>query len=90
MMNQSIQSHLDSWSPATYRIEVEGFLEESWSDRFAGMRIRCRKREDDSVITRLTGRLRDQAELSGVLNGLTALHLSILTVERIGEDDKGS
>jgi hypothetical protein len=34
-------------------------------------------------VTTLIGRLRDQAELSGVLNSLYDLHLSILKVEMV-------
>jgi hypothetical protein len=37
-------------------------------------------------VTTLVGRLRDQAELSGVLNSLYDLHLSILKVERVNDD----
>ena len=67
--------------PEYYRIEVEGYLAKSRSDRLAGMRITTRKRADQKPVTTLTGRLRDQAELSGVLNSLYNLHLSILKVE---------
>jgi hypothetical protein len=45
------------------------------------MRITTRKRADQKTVTTLTGRLSDQAELSGVLNSLYNLHLSILKVE---------
>ena len=61
--------------------EVEGHLNESWSDRLAGMDITARQRLDETTVTTLIGRLRDQAELSGVLNSLYDLHLSILKVE---------
>ncbi len=81
------KKHLLPWSPATYRIEVEGFLEESWSARFAGMRIRSRKRADQSTVTSLTGRLMDQCELTGMLVGLADLHLPILNVENIDEQN---
>jgi len=77
--------HLQPWQPATYRIEVEGLLEESWSERFAGMRITSRKRPDQSVVTCLAGRVMDQSELAGVLNGLAEMHLPILSVEHIAE-----
>ena len=69
------------WTPATYRIEVEGHLNESRSDCLAGMRITVRKRLDQTTMTTLVGRLKDQAELSGVLNSLYDLRLSILKVE---------
>ena len=79
--------HLKLWTPATYRIEVEGVLDETWADSLAGMRISSRKRADQSTVTTLTGRLKDQAELSGVLNGLYELHLPILSVEILSEDN---
>jgi hypothetical protein len=79
--DNSNEKHIKLWTPATYRIEVDGSLSESWSVRFAGMRITVRKRSDQTTVTILKGRVRDQAELSGVLNSLYALHLSILKVE---------
>jgi len=81
MANSSNDKHIKLWTPAIYRIEVEGHLDESRSDRLAGMRITARNRADQSYVTTLIGRLRDQAELSGVLNSLYDLHLSILKVE---------
>ena len=81
MTNNSNEKDIKIWTPATYRIEVQGHLDESWSDRLVGMRITARKRLDQTTVTTLTGRLRDQAELSGVLNRLYDLHLSILKVE---------
>ena len=80
--------HLKLWTPATYRIEVEGALDESWSDRLGGLRIRSRQRADESTVTTLSGRMRDQAELSGVLNSLYELHLPILKVEVLTGSEK--
>jgi hypothetical protein len=77
----SNEKRVKLWTPVTYRVEVDGHLDESWSDRLAGMRITTRKRSDQTTVTTLIGRLRDQAELSGVLNSLYGLHLSILKVE---------
>ena len=56
-------------------------MEESWTDRLAGMHITTHNRPDRTSLTTLTGQLSDQAELSGVLNSLYNLHLSILKVE---------
>ena len=81
MTDKSNEKRIWLWTPATYRIEVEGHLTESWSDRLAGMRITSRTRLDQTTVTTLVGRLRDQAELSGVLNSLYDLHLSIQKVE---------
>ena len=86
MAQNSNDKHLRLWTPATYRVEVDGHLDESWSDRLAGMRITTRKRSDQTTVTTLVGRLRDQAELSGVLNSLYGLHLSILKVVVVDEE----
>ncbi len=68
-------------APATYRIEVQGSLDESWSGRLGGMRIETSSRGDQKSITTLRGRVRDQAELIGVLNSLYELHMPLLSVE---------
>lgn len=81
------EKHLKLWTPATYCIEVEGYLDERWSARLSGMRISTRKRADQSTVTMLTGRVRDQAELTGLLNSLYELHLPILTVRNLTEDN---
>ena len=75
------EKHLKLWTPAIYRIEVEGHLDESWSDRLGGMSVKTRQKADQPTVTTLTGRLKDQAELAGVLNRLYELHLPILNVK---------
>jgi hypothetical protein len=50
------------------------------------MKITSRERADQTTVTTLFGRLRDQAELSGVLNTLYDLHLSILKVEIVDDE----
>ena len=79
--------HLKNWTPGSYRILVEGLLDERRSDRLAGMRIESRKRPDQSVVTTLTGDLRDQSQLLGVLNSLYELHLPILMVEYLEKNN---
>jgi hypothetical protein len=69
------------WTPAIYKIKVQGYLDESRSSFLGGMSITTASQEDQGVVTTLVGRLRDQAELSGVLNTLYELHLPILSVE---------
>jgi hypothetical protein len=85
MNNNNGKEHLRPWAATNYRIEVEGYLEESWSERIAGMQVSYRKRADQSIITCLFGPVMDQAELSGILNGLAELHLPILKVENVAE-----
>ena len=87
MTNNSSEKHVKIWTPSTYRIKVQGYLDESRSDFLGGMTITTSSQGDEGVMTTLVGRLRDQAELSGVLNTLYELHhLPILLVECLKDD----
>ena len=72
--------------PATYHITVEGHLDDSWSDRLEGITITTSSHEDQGVMTTLAGRVRDQAELLGVLNTQYELHLPLLMVKNLPSD----
>ncbi len=72
--------------PGKYHIRVQGFLDESWSERLGGLRITAGSLEDQGPITTLVGQVRDQAELAGVLNSLYELHLTLLSVEYLNGD----
>ena len=72
--------------PASYRIVVQGVLNEEWSDRLGGLAITATSQAGRIPQTTLAGQLRDQAELSGVLETLHSLHLPILKVEQIEDE----
>lgn len=63
--------------PAMYRITIQGRLGREWSDWFEGM---CLTPAADShgVTTIMTGLVRDQAALHGLLNALYGLGLPLL------------
>ena len=71
--------------PGCYRIEIEGPLGASWFGRFGDMRVSSPRSKRGSAVTVLEGRVKDQAELAGILNALHQLHLPLLAVERIEE-----
>jgi len=84
-----IQLSIDQ--PALYRIRIKGELEESWSDRMAGMQIRRQTEEDGSIMSTLEGHLIDQAALFGVLVALYNMRLPLISVECLDinrKDDK--
>jgi hypothetical protein len=72
--------------PGNYRIRVLGFFDESWSERLGGLRITTSSLKDQEPVTALVGPMRDQAELSGVLNTLYESHLTLLSVEMLEDD----
>ena len=78
-------TNLTIHAPARYVIEVFGNLDPSWSDEMSGMSVECTQREDGMQITRLSGRLADQAALAGILNHLYLLRYTILLVQRLAE-----
>ncbi len=85
MSDQQSWKNLKFEAPATYRIRVQGHLDDSWSDRLGGMVITRAFTEDKERMTILIGHLRDQGALTGVLNALYDLHLPVFTVEFLDE-----
>ena len=68
--------------PVTYRIRVQGALDNSQTARITGMQVDTEAGADVPITTTLTGALRDEAELASVLDRLYALGLPLISVER--------
>ena len=73
--------------PANYRIAVKGRIEEFYSENLGGMHVTIQSHGDESKVTILTGEVKDQAELMGILSSIYELHLPILSVEYLTEDN---
>ena len=69
--------------PATYQIQIQGWLEASWSEYLEGMVIQVGESRGGAPVTTLCGELPDQAALAGVLNQLYLLRVTVLSVTRI-------
>jgi hypothetical protein len=63
--------------PARYEVGVDGVLDGRWSEWFEGLLVHIQGGQ-----TVLSGMLRDQSELYGVLDGVGDLGLSVITVRR--------
>jgi hypothetical protein len=61
-----------------YEIRVTGILDESWSEWLGGLDVRPLA----SGETMLTGAIRDQSALHGLLHKIRDLGLPLLSVER--------
>jgi len=72
-------------TPSTYRIRVQGRVDNRWADRLGGMTVTAEASDDQAVVTILEGHLPDQAALSGVLNTLYEMHLPLLSVDNLDE-----
>ena len=64
---------------AIYQIKVKGVLDEQWSDWFNGLTIT----PHSNVYTLLTGPIRDQTALHGLLNKIRDVGLPLLSVKRV-------
>ena len=89
MSNSQSWENLKFEAQASYRIRVQGHLDDSWSDRLGGMVITRAFTADKQPMTILIGHLRDQAALSGVMNALYGLHLPVFSVELLNEMQSG-
>jgi hypothetical protein len=68
-------------TPAKYRIRIQGYLDNTWSDQFYGLVLTNYYSPKQPMQTVLTGHLVDQAALLGVLNHLYGLGFPLLSVE---------
>ena len=75
---------------AAYQIQVEGRLDEHWSDWFNGMVITLDQEDAPPTVTTLTGVV-DQSALHGILARIRDLNLKLLSVtqlEHIGATER--
>ena len=70
---------------ATYQLVVRGELDERYAYLFEGMDM---ERTEGTTI--LTGRVRDQAKLHGLIERIEELGLELLSVQQIATSQPGS
>lgn len=70
---------------ASYRIRVQGHLDDSWSDRLGGMVLTRAFTSNNQPMTILIGKLLDQTALSSVMNALYSERLSVISVELLDD-----
>ena len=69
-------------TPDAYLIAVQGDLT-SWTGRLGELEIQVEKEPRYGQVTTLTGPVRDQAELFGILNTIYELHLPLLRLKTL-------
>ena len=85
MVKKAVGKGIQLETPATYRILVQGHLDEQWSDRLGDMVITRSFTDEKNPITILVGLLPDQSALSGVLNTLYDLRLPLISAEMMNK-----
>lgn len=81
MEEKSCKKTLIMDEPVSYRIMVQGRLDEWWSDRLGGLKITIHTPQEDCTLTELSGEVLDQAALFGVLSTLYDLRLPFVSVD---------
>ena len=69
--------------PATYRIHVQGAIDQSWADYYGDMIIHMGIEPDEYPVTKMTGQFHDQSALLGVISRFVDLGLPLLMVQYI-------
>jgi hypothetical protein len=69
---------------AAYRITLQGLLDPSWADELGNMQISHVRHPGESPTTTLTGEVRDQAALGGILSLVYSLGYPVISVSYLG------
>ena len=69
-----------------YEIKIAGHLEDRWTDWFEGLTF---MHESDGATT-LSGPIKDQTALRGILNHISDLGLSLISVQSVNPRKKRS
>ena len=88
MTGQETNSDFQFSKPAIYKIKVQGEVSNHVSKRLGGMQITIERKSGRYPVSVLIGKLSDQAALSGILNTLHEMHLTVVSVQALEEMDK--
>ena len=75
------QQRVNMFEPATYRIRINGKLDESWLEYFGAQSMSVEENEAGQHMTTLFSEPVDQAALVGIINHLNGLGLPVVSVE---------
>lgn len=77
------EEHLaDHNGPATYQITVDGSVDDAFIKALNGMSV-IHNQVKDKTLSTLTGELRDQSALNGILNTLYDYQFSVISVLKL-------
>jgi len=81
-MNNKI-NHLLRSQPAKYQIKIQGRQIEGWSDWMDDLKIETERISEGTTLTTLSGVVKDQAGLHGLLNRIRDLNIPLVSVQYV-------
>ena len=75
--------YLQPSQPAKYQIKIQGRLNETWSDWMDDLETNVVRQDQGTTITILTGIVKDQTGLHGLLNRIRDLSIPLISVQFI-------
>ena len=79
----------EMYSESIYKIQLQGELDPEWKSWFTGLEFSRDSTGQPPSDTTLVARVSDQAALRGILCKLWDLNLTLISLQRIEELDKG-
>lgn len=76
-------NHVPRSQPAKYQVKIQGRHNETWSDWMDDLEINIIRQEKGTTITILTGIVKDQAGLHGLLNRIRDLNTPLISVQYV-------
>ena len=69
--------------PAIYKIVAQGKIDYKLADRMLTLQVNVEKGEGQKYYSTLIGKIDDQAALSGILNTLYDMHITVISVQML-------
>ena len=68
---------------AKYQIKIQGRQIEDWADWMSDLEIETERNSEGTTLTTLTGVVKDQAGLHGMLNRIRDLNIPLISVQYV-------
>ncbi len=73
----------DALEKNIYQVKIGGKVSSQWISWFSDMKIEIRKDNNSKLLTVLTGAIKDQTALFGLLKHIGSLGLTLISVQRL-------
>ena len=79
-------NYLQHSQPAKYQIKIQGIQNDTWSDWIDDLEIKVIRQDEETTITVLTGVVKDQAGLHGLLNRIRDLNIPLISIQYLKKE----